>query len=325
MIHDPNTEQGGAIGSELGSHQNAAARLDAAAAALTQIAHGIRAGSASSAEIDLVVADIVGAQREHFGAKRRAPHGQGARGKLLTYFKAHVGEEIDGEQLRLVSGIGEWARRVRELRVEEGYDIEQVATSTYIMHRAEPDEERAAQWQLANAIRSQPGGAMARIEAFFTANVGEVVTRDRLDYVAKIKEGSRRVRELRDEAGWPINSHIDERELSAGEYRLVSTAMEDRRDPLQRDYSENLREEVFARDGYTCQQCERNREAATKAGDQRFYLELHHRVAIADELAALPKAERNDPANLVTLCHSCHNAETAKLKHAKLAERRSND
>ena len=321
MIHAPRSDDD-AKTRELGSHRNVAARLEAAASALTRIAHAVRAGTASSDEVDLVIADIVGAQREHFGAKRRAPHGQGARGKLLAYFTAHLGEEIDGEQLRLVSGIGEWARRVRELRVEHGYDIEQVATSTYVMHSADPDEERAAQWQLANAIRRQSGGAAARIEAFFTANVGQLVTRDQLDYVAKIKEGSRRVRELRDEAGWPINSHIDEPGLNPGEYRLVSTAMEDRRDPLQRDYSENLREEVFARDGYTCQQCNRNRETATKAGDHRFYLELHHRVAIADELAALPKAERNDPENLVTLCHSCHNDETAKLKHAKLAERR---
>ena len=93
---------------------------------------------------------------------------------------------------------------------------------------------------------------MDRIEAFLRAFEGEVVSRDQIDYVAKIKEGSRRVRELRDEHGWPINSHIDEPDLRPGEYRLVSADPADRRDTRQRLYPEGLRERVFARDNYTC-------------------------------------------------------------------------
>jgi len=47
-----------------------------------------------------------------------------ARDNLRQYFLAHVGEILDAEALRVVSGnISEWARRVRELRDEEGYQI----------------------------------------------------------------------------------------------------------------------------------------------------------------------------------------------------------
>ncbi len=48
----------------------------------------------------------------------------GARDKLRSHFLANVGRIIGVEELRAVAGgITEWARRVRELRNEEGYQI----------------------------------------------------------------------------------------------------------------------------------------------------------------------------------------------------------
>ncbi len=48
---------------------------------------------------------------------------QGAKGKLRAYLLNHVGEVLDSDTLRDVAGISEWARRIRELRDEEGYQI----------------------------------------------------------------------------------------------------------------------------------------------------------------------------------------------------------
>ncbi len=49
---------------------------------------------------------------------------QGARAKLRAHFLANVGRVMDSDELREVAGgITEWARRVRELRTEEGYQI----------------------------------------------------------------------------------------------------------------------------------------------------------------------------------------------------------
>lgn len=53
----------------------------------------------------------------------KMPRGSGARNKLREYFLAHIGEVLDSDTLREVAGISEWARRVRELRNEEGYQI----------------------------------------------------------------------------------------------------------------------------------------------------------------------------------------------------------
>jgi HNH endonuclease len=49
---------------------------------------------------------------------------QGARAKLRAYLLANTGRIISSSELRLASGnTSEWARRIRELRTEEGYQI----------------------------------------------------------------------------------------------------------------------------------------------------------------------------------------------------------
>ena len=48
----------------------------------------------------------------------------GAKAKLRAHFLANIGKIMDSDELREVAGsITEWARRVRELRNEEGYRI----------------------------------------------------------------------------------------------------------------------------------------------------------------------------------------------------------
>lgn len=48
---------------------------------------------------------------------------RGAKNKLRQFLREHVGEVLDSETLREVAGVSEWARRIRELRDEEGLDI----------------------------------------------------------------------------------------------------------------------------------------------------------------------------------------------------------
>ena len=47
----------------------------------------------------------------------------GSRERLRKYFLEHIGEVLDSDTLRDVAGASEWARRIRELRNEEGYQI----------------------------------------------------------------------------------------------------------------------------------------------------------------------------------------------------------
>lgn len=74
----------------------------------------------------------------------KKPRG-GARGKLRAHFLAHVGRVMDSDELREVAGNqSEWARRVRELRTEEGYlilthnDRSDLKPGQYLLETAKP-------------------------------------------------------------------------------------------------------------------------------------------------------------------------------------------
>lgn len=56
-------------------------------------------------------------------AKEKTQRG-GTRGKLRAHFLANIGRVMDSDELRAVAdNQSEWARRIRELRTEEGYLI----------------------------------------------------------------------------------------------------------------------------------------------------------------------------------------------------------
>lgn len=228
------------------------------------------------------------------------------------------------EELAIVAGIQAWARRIRELRLEHGYDIEHLADGSYVLHSDKADPVKAGEWRSAHRIRNLKGSSVEeRVAALFRANVGRIVRRDQLDYVAKgKKEATRRARELRDERGWPIISHIDDPDLRPSEYMLLSADPDDFADPRQRYYPTKLREAVFKRDGYRCKECNRTRKEALSAGDTRFLLECDHVVGVADP-AALTAAQLADESNFQTLCHRCHAKKTAAFQRSQRARRRA--
>jgi len=78
---------------------------------------------------------------------------------------------------------------------------------------------------------------------------------------------------------------------------------------------------VFERDNYTCRECGRDRAAAVAAGDTRFYLEVHHVVAMVDELEGMAPSDRHRMENLITLCHADHLRLTAELQERRRRER----
>lgn len=49
---------------------------------------------------------------------------QGAGAKLREFFVKNIGKVLNSNELREIAGISEWARRVRELRNEEGMNIQ---------------------------------------------------------------------------------------------------------------------------------------------------------------------------------------------------------
>jgi hypothetical protein len=69
----------------------------------------------------------------------------GARGKLRAHFLANIGRVMSSDELRCIAdNQSEWARRVRELRTEEGYlilthnDISELKPGQYVLENPKP-------------------------------------------------------------------------------------------------------------------------------------------------------------------------------------------
>lgn len=221
--------------------------------------------------------------------------------RILHFLRRRVGVIIDGSALAGVSGIGEWARRVRELRVEDGWPIESgvqrpgLRTDQYVLIADEPDEGLAAAWRLATGIRGSGGSGRSRALTLLQALSPNPVDQDQLSYVAKIKSWQRRVREL-EEDGWDIRSNIDEPGLAPGTYRLHTL----QRRPARARRATKLRNQILERDAYTCADC------GAERGGPGVRLQVHHVV---------PRAAggKDVPENLITLCANDHAGRHASM------------
>ncbi|MEW5559641.1 HNH endonuclease [Enterobacter asburiae] len=245
-----------------------------------------------------------------------------ARDRILAYLLKYPRAIIHGDELMVVAGISEYARRIRELRVQFGWSvlsgttlkemIEQqeisleelqittingLKTDVYALMATEQDREAALRWNEANVLRRSKISTKDKILSYLRKNVGRPVTGEELRYLANdSKEWARRTRELRTEDGWPIATKNSGRpELEVGAYLLE----EDRQAEVHdRKIPDPVRVSVLERDHHSCRNCQWS-HAKKAANDPRTFLELHHIEHHAD-------GGENTLANLITLCNVCH-------------------
>jgi len=247
-----------------------------------------------------------------------------ARDRILFYLLKYPRMVISGHELLVVSGIGEWARRLRELRVQFGWSVingitaKEMATEEelpiknvevgsmgpddYMLLDNKQDRDAAHRWNKANEIRRKKISVQDKILEYFRFNVGKQITGEELRYVANNKsEWARRVRELRTEQGWPITTKTTGRpDLPVGVYVLSS----DRQAPSHdRVIPDSVRKSVLKRDGYTCQKCSWKHDKWNPS-DPR-HLEAHHKKQHVH-------GGSNTEENLITLCNICHDRVHAK-------------
>lgn len=257
---------------------------------------------------------------------------EGARDRILAYFLKYPRTVIDGDELMVISGIGEWGRRVRELRVEFGWAINSGATykemaadlkkdgekeslaalktdlgvdpfslrpEQYVLTSTDQDRDAAFRWNVLNSIRKSGDSVRDKILSYLKENVGKPVLGEELRYLSPSKtEWARRVRELRTEQGWSIASRMSGRpDLPVGVYVLEHQRQAREND---RKISDPVRVNVLTRDDHRCQApgCGWS-YPDRKPGDPRQFLELHH-------IEHHARGGTNSEENLVTLCNMHH-------------------
>lgn len=243
-----------------------------------------------------------------------------ARARILAYLRKYPSEVIDGEELMVVAGISEYARRIRELRVEHGWPIitghalkdmvadegefgnfgsvSSLKKDDYVLIEDNQDRDAAFRWNLANGIRKSNNSVKEKLLEYFRANVGKEITGEELKYLARGKsEWARRARELRTEEGWPVLTRVSGRpELKVGIYVLE----EDRQAEVHdRKIPDPIRVKALERDNFSCKLCGWNHKNKNEADRYRTLLELHH-------IQHHAKGGKNELENLITLCNICH-------------------
>jgi len=221
--------------------------------------------------------------------------------RILAYLRMFVGQELDGEELEIVSGISEYARRVREWRVEFGWPIVQ-RSQRYRLERDNPDGAKAELWRLLNETRRSGDNATNKmLRVFRSQPLNTVVTTAQLRYVTEGKD-LRRVRELRTQHGWRILTRNTGRpDLKTGQYVLVDSEPVE---PHDRAIDQDTIVEVLKRDGNRCRKCGWHPNDRI-VGDPRQYIEIHHITWHIEKGA-------NTARNLATLCNVHHRVVHAR-------------
>ena len=144
-------------------------------------------------------------------------------------------------------------------------------------------------------------GARDRIRDFFEANIGKIVTTHQISKVARIRDYQRRIRELRNDEGLQIQSHIDRHDLKPGEYILETNKL---LPVVGHGMSPQLRNEILERNGFTCRLC------GAGAGDQDEYNPSRKIRLHIDHVVPKSQGGNDSKDNLRVLCSTCNHARS---------------
>lgn len=144
----------------------------------------------------------------------------------------------------------------------------------------------------------QETSGKGRIREYLRDKVGEPVRSERLARISGISQYARRVRELRNEEGFVIDSTRTRSELGQNDYFVVEIQDVEEKSRI----SAQARFEQLKRQG-SCEICGRDAEHP----DVR-YMEVDHIESFVDYDD--PDAV-NAPDNLRTLCNECHHGKSA--------------
>lgn len=145
-----------------------------------------------------------------------------------------------------------------------------------------------------------PLGSKEKIRQFLLSNIGRVIESHELQAAANgAVQYSRRLRELRDEEGWPILSHNDSTDLKPGQYLLREKPPEKHLPHFARTISARLRAEVLDRNGFTCQMCGLTPGEIDPATNRKVRLHIGH---VKDKAFG----GKDELSNLRALCSTCN-------------------
>lgn len=161
-------------------------------------------------------------------------------------------------------------------------------------------EFKAAEKDLYEAALGESSGK-GRIKEYLSQHQGEVVTSEELSRVSGIKEFARRVRELRNERGFVIDSTRTRADLGPHEYVFVEI-----REQQEKSRIDGATRNEYLKENPACEHCGFNPQEHNDVVGEKRYLEVDHIKPYSDFKS--PK-KANSFNNLQTLCNVCHRSK----------------
>jgi 5-methylcytosine-specific restriction endonuclease McrA len=141
-------------------------------------------------------------------------------------------------------------------------------------------------------------GSRTKLREHFLSNIGKIMDSDELREVAGgITEWARRVRELRTEEGYQIQTHNDCSNLKPGQYIPEDPKPHP---AFKRSISKEIRAFILDRNGFTCQMC------GAVAGEPHPYDPSRKTRLHIGHIIDKTQGGTDDPSNLRTLCSICN-------------------
>jgi hypothetical protein len=142
------------------------------------------------------------------GATLSPDDSDSGRGRLIAYLRSQVGRIVHTDELMIVAGIGDYPRRIRELRALHGWPIMSglavrdirsdalarsnaldavpsvMAREEYLLVEDRQDGDAPRRWELAGQLRDEAGDIADKIARYLKRSLGQRVTAEELRYVA---------------------------------------------------------------------------------------------------------------------------------------------
>lgn len=141
------------------------------------------------------------------GASLAPENSNSGRARLIAYFRAQTGKIVHTDELMIVAGIGDYPRRIRELRSQEGWPIisglavrdmrqlakgdrdalrtvpSAIAPDEYLLLQDRQDKAAPARWTEIAAMRKREAPVRTIIREFFERFPNQHITAEELRYL----------------------------------------------------------------------------------------------------------------------------------------------
>lgn len=144
------------------------------------------------------------------GAALAPSDSDSGRARLIAYLRAQVGRIVHTDELMIVAGIGDYPRRIRELRGDHGWPIISglavrdlrllsasrdalkkvpagIAPDEYLLLEDRQDHAAPARWAVIKQMRNSTSAARTLVREYFERFPGHRITAEELRYLVSNK------------------------------------------------------------------------------------------------------------------------------------------